>query len=121
MKTILKRVGFFSDLRHGDAAESKLHDSLNSCTFDRKKMRAYLDSGTKLIVSPGPVFDVIDPNVSKPIASGGVFTDGIWAWPTDLGYYVEKYGAALPDAFVLHCQDQGWRTPEITSLDSLGL
>ena len=29
-------------------------------------------------------------------------TDGVYSWPTDLAYYVERYHLRLPDDFVAH-------------------
>jgi len=29
-------------------------------------------------------------------------TDGVWAWPNVLAYYVERYHCRLPDEFVSH-------------------
>jgi hypothetical protein len=58
----------------------------------------YLRGGTTFIFSPGVVRDVLDG--SGPIGSGSVLTDGEWAWPDTLPYYVEKYHVELPAEFV---------------------
>jgi hypothetical protein len=50
-----------------------------------------------------------------------VLTDGQYAWPSDLAYYVERYHVRLPDDFVSVIAAHGWRVPEAVDLQRLRL
>ena len=99
MPKTLKAVGFFRELAHGDSNGARLADlRRKEASTEEARVVEYLRKGVSLIVSPGVVYDVI--NGSGPIGTGGILTDGEWAWPDDLSYYVETYHVALPADFV---------------------
>ena len=60
---------------------------------NKEQVVAYLRSGTTLVYSPGRDDDVLDSNKSSGSAS--VATDGVYAWPRTLAYYVETYDVEL--------------------------
>ena len=58
------------------------------------------------------VDDVLDP-ARTGVAPLDVRTDGAWAWPGDLAYYVRTYAVPLPPTFVEHMAANGWHPPEM--------
>lgn len=105
----LARVGFFAELRHGDPGGQHLADARRAEPHpDEAALVAYLKGAPVLIAAMGPVRDVLDPSAGY-IGSPSIQTDGTWAWPADLAHYVERYHAALPDAFVSHAQSRGFQ------------
>jgi hypothetical protein len=96
-----KRVGFFTELSHGDSDGPSLVQSRRPAAGDHEAaIAAYLATGKPSAVSPGPVWDVIDG--SGPIGTASVYTDGEWIWPGDLRHYLQKYHVVLPSTFVEH-------------------
>jgi hypothetical protein len=78
-----------------------LHAS-RSATEHASWVLDYLRSATVFIHSPGIVRDASD--VARIAGTGSILTDGVWAWSDVLGYYVERYGVALPVAFMEHAR-----------------
>ena len=106
-KRKLKRVGFFRELSHGDPDGPSLAESVRDRqATDEHRIVEYLRNGVPFIVSPGPVFDVIDGE--GPIGTASVLTDSEWCWPDDLAAYVEEHHVRLPDEFVEHARASGW-------------
>src|SRR5262245_33164336 len=95
----LRRFGFFRDLRHGSPDEPALATLVQSAPQQNEdRIISYLRDGLVLIATPGLVTDALQPG--SPICSPHVITDGVWAWPNDLAYYVQKYHVRLPDDFI---------------------
>lgn len=110
---VLKVVGFFRELPHGLANEPSLKNAIRDTAGEHEEdVVRYLESGVVFIASPGIVRDVL--NERGPIGSGTVHTDGVWAWPDDLAYYVSHYHVALPKDFVAHAERNHWKAPEIS-------
>lgn len=113
----LKRVGFFQELDHGDPNGPKLAEHVSDRPQpDEARVVDYLRSGLLLIGCPGVVHDVLDNKVG-PVGSPDVLTDGVWAWPGDLPYYVEKYHLRLPKEFVDHLRGRSFRPPAEREVD----
>jgi hypothetical protein len=119
-KTTLKCIGFFRELPHGDPnGPSLVKSKREEAAENESQVIAYLSKGVPYIVSPGPVWDVIDNE--GPIGTGSVLTDGEWAWPDDLVSYVSKYHVALPDDFIGHAVSNGWQVPDLSRAQLLAL
>jgi len=102
----LKPVGFFHELPHGDPNGPSLAESRRDKAADYEYAVAeYLTKGSTYIVSPGPVWDVIDGD--GPIGTATVLTDGEWIWPSDLVYYLQTYHVELSPDFVKHALSSG--------------
>ncbi|HEY4244251.1 MAG TPA: hypothetical protein VGM88_30770 [Kofleriaceae bacterium] len=100
------RIGFFRELKHGEATGPSLRESVRDhAQPDEAKLVAYLKGAPGLIASPGPVRDVLAPGA--PIGTRSISTDGVYAWPGDLPYYVAKYHVALPAKFLAHVALEG--------------
>ena len=105
----LKKVGFFNDLVHGYSTEPALSESKGKFfTVDLEKTIRYLDSGALLISSPGIVFDQLCDE-ERIIGSLDILTDGTWAWPSDLIYYLKHYKVELPKEFLEHMLKNDWK------------
>ena len=79
----------------------------------------YLRAGKPMITSPSMVRDVIAGNAL--IGSLEIRTDGAFAWPSDLPYYVEKHHARLPDELVQHARRHNFSVPDDIDLSKLEL
>lgn len=111
--TTLKRVGFFRELRHGQPDGPKLVETVGSSSgMHDVAIVQYLKSGVALMVAPGIVRDVLDPE-SGPIGSLEILTDGIYAWPSDLAHYVAVHHVRVPFEFVTHAAEHGWKIPPL--------
>jgi hypothetical protein len=90
---------------------------------DEDRIAAYLKEGALLVACPGVVGDVLDSGVKDvqdpavPIGSAHILTDGAWAWPADLEYYVRTYHVRLPADFIEHMRTHQWRPPAESELD----
>lgn len=113
----LKQVGFFKELPHGEPHSASLSESINQMDdYLVKNITDYLNSGILFIASPGLAKDILSEK-NEIIGSLGVLTDGIWAWPADLGYYVSKYKVGLPMDFVEHMKDNNWQKSEVNIME----
>lgn len=109
----LKTAGFFRELMHGDDGGASLIDLRRAVALmEEERIVEYLRKGVPLIVSPGVVYDVLDGG--GPIGTGGILTDGEWAWPDDLAYYLEKYHVALPEDFVTWIAERGYEVGSLS-------
>ena len=110
----LKCVGFFRELSHGAADGPSLTESMRDTpSVDDDRLIEYLRDGVPFILSPGPVFDVIDGE--GPIGTASILTDGEWAWPDDLAAYVERHHIRLPEIFVDHAKASSWLIRELSA------
>lgn len=84
---------------------------------DQAEVVAYLRAGVVLVTSPGLVKDAFD---GKTLAGKrSMRTDGVYAWPDALAYYVERYQVELPAAFEAHMARSQWRVPEQVDITGL--
>lgn len=114
---MLKRVGFFRELRHGTPDGPGLAESIRSiAAANEDKIIRYLRLSPTFAASGPMVDDAIDPS-NKSVAPLETATDGQWVWPRDLAYYVETYHIELPGDFVSYMQEQDWRPPELSAND----
>lgn len=114
----LRKIGFFRELDHGDPTGPSLVELVsNTPQPDQSRIVDYLRrSGLLLIGCPGVVGDVLDETAGL-IGSPNIMTDGVWAWPEDLPYYVERYHLALTSEFIEHVQTRSLSQPTISEMD----
>jgi len=113
----LKKVGFFAELPHGDETGPSLPDSVrDQGEKDERKLIAFLEKGILFIGCAGIGRDVIDESagLTEP---PHVLTDGVWAWPGDLAYYLKKYHVELPEDFLSHIRNRRYSLPRRRKLD----
>jgi hypothetical protein len=112
----LKRAGFFRELRHSDDLPSLKSALADAPQNHEQDIVDYLRSGALLIGSPGPSFDVLS-STRQVAGAQHILTDGTWAWPADISYYVEKYHCRLPREFIDHMRSRNWRPPDDAEID----
>lgn len=115
------QAGFFRELRHG----SPDGPSLQGCRReegdpDEGMVASYLESGQTLAVRVSSVHDYFDAT-RKAASHLAIMTDGTWAWPCDLAYYLREYHVELPADFVAHMRQCSFRQPELTEAELLRL
>ena len=107
----VRYCGFFQELEHGRPNGGSLaaNVQLKPELFEDQVL-GYLKSGNLLVGSPGIGCDVLseDGSFSGPYH---ILTDGSWAWPQDLAFYVEKYHVKLPKEFVEDMRAKNWACP----------
>jgi hypothetical protein len=120
-KKLVMRVGGFKELGYNDAPDApSIVEARGKRLLEfKKEVVGYLRSGRGFVVSPGLDTDVFDS--TKTSDSPTVMTDGTYAWPRLLAYYVEQYDVRLPAHFEAHMRANGWRVPEGIDLGALKL
>lgn len=112
-------VGFYRELRGGEPHQPSLLRAVRSASMPNvADVIKYLKAGKVLVATGGPVSDVIDPKRGL-IGPPHVVTDGTYAWPAVLAYYIECHNVHLPPAFVAHMAAGNWSPP--SGIDMQGL
>ena len=107
----VRTVGYYKDMPHGINSALSLIDYINQeDKLKIDKICGYLENGIALIVSPGSVEDVINPE-NGSAGTSSTYTDGEWIWPGDLAYYVRNYRLKLPEEFVKTMEKNLWKIP----------
>lgn len=110
MATPLAYVGNFVELGYDHPQAPSLAALRGRRGLQHKEqVLAYLRGGVTLVYSPGRDDDVLDP--AQSAGSASIATDGVYAWPRTLAYYVEAYDVELPAAFEEHMMRHGWSAP----------
>ena len=107
---ILQGVGFFYRLPDID----RLHIlNLLRCPeplHDEAAIATYLDAGVVIAVIPGLETDPLI--VGTPFAGAlHLRTDGRYAWPQTLSYWLRKHHLMLPDPFLEYVRGAAYRIP----------
>lgn len=94
----MRKAGFFSQLRHGDPDGPDLYDAVRSPMPEtvRPLIAEYLRGCHVVAATSARVGDALHTE-RESVSAINLHTDGLWVWPEDLAYYVETYGARLPD------------------------
>jgi hypothetical protein len=119
----LHRYGFFRELAHGEPNGGSLLTLRDTAQYSmgiREAIASYLEQGHLLIACPGTVADVFRSD-DKPVASPHVLTDGQWAWPGDLAYYVRTYNVPVPQVLLNRMEANRWSVPSPIDLSVLEL
>jgi hypothetical protein len=110
-KRRLTSIGFFRELKHGHPDGPSLRDAMReSGKPGESRTAAYLRDAPILLHALGPVTDVFQPK-GEYICAPNIHTDGVYAWPEDLAYYVERYHVDLPAEFLKHIAAAKWKAP----------
>ncbi len=119
MKTKLKRVRFYKELKHGRPdGESLKAVLLPNAGDDDARIVQYLKAGKTMMLAPGPVRDVLANGIIGTLA---ILTDGTYAWPSDFAHYIERHHARPPADLVEHARARGFAIPEDLDLATLEL
>ncbi|MBU4215411.1 MAG: hypothetical protein KJ792_12230 [Actinobacteria bacterium] len=95
---IPREIGFFRELEHGDPHGPSLRDALIDPlpVPTREQVARYLRAGSVVMATTARTRDHFRPETG-PVSGMNVMTDGTYVWSEDLAYYVETYGARVPD------------------------
>jgi hypothetical protein len=116
----LIKVGFFRELEHGDTSGPSLDESrTDTPSPDEDRIARYLDAGHLYSASEGMVEDWLADDSDLMIGAPHILTDGVYAWPADLPYYVRNYHVRLPRHFVMHIQRNEFQVPGNVNVVSL--
>ena len=80
----------------------------------------YLETAPSYSAMGKIVGDVLDPN-AKAVLFPGSKTDGLYAWPSELAYYVRKYHLRIPKELREHMASRNWLPPKETEVDWKGI
>ena len=78
----------------------------------RASVERYIRNGVMVAGVPGSSRDVLDGEMH--LVSPSLLTDGTYVWRKDLAHYVNKYGIALPEQFIVHAVAAPRRPTELT-------
>jgi hypothetical protein len=118
----LIKVGFFQELDHGDDRGPSLKEKRSDTpASDERRIADYLGTGHVLIASSEDVNDWLADDPDITIGPPHILTDGTYAWPADLPYYVRNYHVRLPKHFVLHAARNDFHIPAHVDVASLKL
>jgi hypothetical protein len=114
-RTLVKRVGFFADLHHGSVEEHSLTELIGRLDEETaESMARYLTAGTSILPTMGTrCVDVLSDD-KDDIGRLEIRSDGEWAWPSDLPFFVAHYHVGLPQAFIEHARDRDWSPPQLS-------
>lgn len=117
----VKQYGFFRELEHGISESDSIKDFIDKINLkDKDKIVNYLASGHLFIACPGVVADILSES-SEIIGCPNILTDGEWAWPEDLVYYVSKYNVDIPELMKTFIVNNNWKVPEKIDITNLQL
>ncbi|MGE0868043.1 MAG: hypothetical protein AB7P03_05770 [Kofleriaceae bacterium] len=120
-KRQLVPVGFFRELKHGRPDGPSLRELMKDrAKPGESRIAAYLREAPILLYAVGPVTDVLEPK-GDFICAPNVHTDGTYAWPEDLAYYVERHHVELPAEFLAHLAAMKWKPPADVDTSSVEL
>jgi hypothetical protein len=111
----VRSVGFFADLQHGSADDHSLAELIGRLDEDTAdSMAKYLSAGTVILPTLGSRCVDVLSDTKDDIGPLAICSDGDWAWPSDLPFFVAKYHVGLPQEFVEHARDHDWRPPQLS-------
>ena len=118
----LIKVGFFRELDHGDTSGPSLEESrAETPSPNEERVAAYLDAGHLLSASSEVASDRLADDPDIEIGPPHIRTDGTYAWPADLPYYVRNYHVRLPKHFLIHAERNNFQVPAQVDVASLKL
>jgi len=84
---------------------------------DKIRIIDYLVSGSVVAAGIGDMAVDALSEEHEEICPLGVLSDGVWAWPSHLAYYVAAHGVRPPYEFVEHMRSNGWNVPLLDASD----
>ena len=116
----MHHLGFFRDLPHGSPDEVALASVIGQ--LDERiaqNVAAFLRRGTVVTPTLGTrCYDVLSDG-HEDIGPLEILSDGVWTWPSDTAYFVEKYRVLVPSDFIQHAERCGWVPPQLVDVMKL--
>jgi hypothetical protein len=85
-------------------------------TLISTRLAEYLRSAPVVAATSNHARDELDEHRAD-IGCMDIHTDGVWLWPEDLAYYIERYKIALPVGFLESLEARNFALPSITDDD----
>ncbi|MBM79913.1 MAG: hypothetical protein CMJ78_04885 [Planctomycetaceae bacterium] len=114
----LKRFGFFDEQPESHVVAELIASIRASPSEDEDKILNYLREGKQLLAIPGVVVDLLS-ETEGIIGPPHVFTDGEWAWTSDVLYYIERYHISIPSEFLARMKSLLFQCPTICNTEDL--
>lgn len=119
-KVFLQGVGFYYRLPELDRLHILQLLAQTEPVHDEEAIARYLESGLVIAAVPGVETDLLLPDT--PFAGAlHIRTDGYYAWPQTLSYWVRRHHILLPEAVLKHIRFSVYRTPSNLNLEKLVL
>lgn len=118
-RRVLRVFKVFRELGAGADAPSIVDARGTRSPAHKAEVVAYLRAGTVHTFTMRISDDVFDPRATAGRAS--LVTDGVYAWPQLLAYYVDKYDVSLPADFEEHMRQRAWAIPDKVDLSTVAL
>jgi hypothetical protein len=106
--SLVRKVGFFFELPLQERIDALRSICQETPHPEEEETVAYLESGAVYGAMPGVDEDVLS-HAREIIGPTHIQTDGVWAWPQTLSYYVRRYHIALPEEFLAHMRLSHWK------------
>jgi hypothetical protein len=112
-----KLVGFYRETHRFLERSGKVLPSVKDFMDENlppaeERLVAYLRSGQDLLYIGGWAYLTHASEIGELERPGFCLTDGVWIWPSELPYYVTRWGISLPFEFTEHIVQNQWRVPE---------
>ena len=115
---LLKPVGYFFELAVLERLNMLEKIRQPMASSQEEKIVDYLSNATLFGFGMGVDTDILKAN-QPVIGALDIMTDGVWAWPATLKYWVVTYHIQLPTEFVEHMAGNNWDCPKNIDLDDL--
>lgn len=76
---------------------------------EKELVFAYLVAGHPVLSAQSTAEDELDPAL-PPHVPKQFRTDGVWAWPLSIAYYLDRHDITPPRGLLDHIRDRGYRT-----------
>ena len=109
----LCREGFFRELPYGEGSGASIQSAIGTLADeDVNAIIKYLDAGHAIMVAPGLSKNVLSER-NEIIGGLTIKTDGKFAWPQDLSFYVKNYRVGLSHDFLDHMKMKNWSIGDV--------
>ena len=93
-------IGKFKETYNDDKYPSIFSAVRDEAPENKSKILGYMKTARVEARAPGYLYDRI--NQDAIILKPACYTDGVYAWRSDVIYYYEKYNIELPEDFITH-------------------
>ena len=114
----LKRFGFFDELPEPDAVVQLTASITDPPLEDEEGILSYLNGGKQILAVPGLVLDLLSDD-EEIIGPPHVFTDGEWAWTSDVTHYIERYHISIPSQLLARMRANNFQCPEVAETEEI--
>lgn len=103
-----------------EAGGPSLADLGQCAPHDREPLARFLLESSTLMAAPMRLPDPLDPDRGN-VMSAHINTDGEWYWAMAWGYLVAEHGIGVPEEFLEHARNQGFRPSKLSAAELMAL